>query len=478
MIYDIDWTKRRGGIYARESKATSKRAAGYTTRSCPEQIDLSQDWCNRTGLPVLSVRQDGIGASGTSKGIREDWEDVVRDLESGAIDVLVCFEVSRMSRDSEVWAPVLAMARRQGAIFVVDGRPFDLTDDDDEFMLKLSFLFAERETRQTAKRVKRAIDANGVAGKPHGRLKYGYMRRYDPTTGEFREQLPHPHQARVVKRIFDDLKAGHGPVACAAGLNRDGVPPPDPDKSKGADRWTPTTVYNIATCKTYIGIRVHHGVETKGIWPGIVDEGDFWAVQRVLDSRRLGGARAARREYLLSGAMGCLVCKYRVRSSTRKTGRYYTCPLGHYAIKASEAEEWVTEVILAHLSNPGNFDRVSARDDRAMAEARTDLEKAMAERAELEALVSKGGIRPALAAQMDDALQARIDAAKRQLDAVSLPPVLRGVVGPGARDLWAAMHISQRRLIVLATLEIKVRGAGAGNVVPAEERLVITPRFA
>lgn len=478
MIYDLDWTTKRGGVYARESKARSKKAAGYTARSCPEQVALSEDWSRRVGLPIVSVRQDDIGASDTSKGRREEWEDVVRDLESGAVNVLLCFEVSRMSRDAEVWAPVLAMARRRGVIIVVDGKPYDLTDDDDEFMIKLSFLFAERETRQTAKRVKRAINTNAQTGKPHGRLKYGYTRVYELHSGEFLEQIPHPEQAPVVKRIFRFLKTGAGPVACANYLNSDNVPPPDPTKSRGADRWTPNTIYNIARCKTYIGIRVHHGIESKGTWPAIVREEDFWAVQRALDDRKLTRRRASRKEYLLSGAMGCVVCKYCARSSNRRTGRRYVCPLGHFAIPADDAEQWVTEVLLAYLGNPANFSRVSARDDRAAAEARTGLEKALAERAELEELISKGGMRPALAAQMDAAIQARIDAAHKELEVVSLPPVLRGVVGPGARDLWAGMDTNQRRLIVMATVDIKVRGAGAGKVVPAEERVVITPKLA
>lgn len=468
----IDFTNRTGIGYARESKGDAKTKAGRTTRSCAEQSALIQSWADAAGLPLSRIASDDVSASDYSDKEREDWQTVVDDLAAGRANVLVCFEVSRMSRDSEVWAPMLAMARRQGVIIVVDGRVYDMTSDDDEFLLKLMFLFAERETRQTSKRVQRAVNANAEGGKPHGQLPYGYIRHYHPETREFIEQVKHPVQAPIVRRIFDDLAAGRGSYAIAEKLNKEGVP------AANGGEWRSASIQNLGRSKTYIGIRVHKGVESRAVWPALVDEEVFWAAQRAFSERRRLTPRSPRKEHVLTSLPRCSApqCARPARALTRAGRRRYACPKGHFVVDAVELEDLVEDVIVAYLSDRRNFVRLDANNDREQAQARADLEQALAERAELEATAA--GMRPTLVAAMDAAIQERIDRANEQMATRSLPPPLRRIIGPAAAKTWSTLDVSARRVIIQLTMSITVRPAGKGQIVPIQDRVDLRPTFA
>lgn len=475
MIYNIDWGQRTLYGYTRESAAHAKQKAGRTVRSCAEQESLIHDWADGVGQRVKHVYSDDVSASDYGTRAREQWEDLMEELAAARPHsaALVCFAVSRMSRDMAVWAPLVVMCRDRGVLIVVDGKVYDPTNSNDEFSLIILFAVATKQSRDTSENVQRAINKDAVKGRPHGRRVYGLDRLYDPKTGELVEQFPHPDQAPVVRRIFDVLATGAGPSACATRLNRDGI-----TSSTGA-RWSKTTITNMARNKAYIGIRRHKGQESAATWKPIVEQETFWRVQRLLSDRARPVPRAVTTTYMLSSVMGCFACKYKSRTSKRVYGRAYVCPEGHYLVRADDVEPWVTEVLLAYLRNPRNFDRFNARDDRAAAEASAALEMALAERAELETLVDKGEVRPALAAQMDNALQGRIDAARAEVASVTLPPVLRGLVGPQVARRWERMETSQRRLVVASTLDIRVRPAGRGrHVVPVQDRVVIVPKFA
>ena len=150
-----------------------------------------------------------------------------------------------------------------------------------------------------------------AAGHPHGRLAYGYGRRYDQR-GNFAEQLPDPIEAAVVRRIFAEVANGEPVQAMSIRLTRDGVPTP-----RAGRVWYASTISGIVRNPAYRphpadperGCRTHDGrvTDAPAVWPPLVDETTWQAANRVL-----GGddddARRARRDsapgqikYLLSG---------------------------------------------------------------------------------------------------------------------------------------------------------------------------------
>ncbi len=67
---------------------------------------------------------------------------------------------------------------------------------------------SEYESAKGSARGKRAAAATARAGLPHGRIAYGYTRRYDERTRKIIAQEPHPDEAPNVTELFARLKEG------------------------------------------------------------------------------------------------------------------------------------------------------------------------------------------------------------------------------------------------------------------------------
>ena len=474
-IQNIDWGVRDGYGYTRESKGDAKAKAGRTTRSCGEQEDLIRAWVADAGLTLRHVYSDDVSASDYGTREREDWLNLVAELQKAPPNtaVLVCFAVSRMSRDSMVWAPLVHLCRERGVLIVVDGKVYDVQDGRDEFALIIFFAVATMQSRETSVNVQRAINANGAAGKPHGGHAYGYERQYHPVTREFLSQVPKKDEAEVVNRIFTELATGKSCHAVSQGLNRDGV------VAAYGGTWSTSSVYNLAHRKAYLGIRVHNGVETKAVWPALVTPERYWAVQRQIATRARTKAWAPKQDYLLTTIMMCgkdecpASCRVAVLGGNRK----YMCrEHGHAVVPAEAADGYVEGVLLAYLADERNFLRLTAADDAAIAGATADLERAHTELAELAALAPT--MSPAVAASMDKALQERIARATKAIASATVPPVLRDLVGPEARRQWAGKTMTAKRTVLRATMDVTLLPAGRRHTVPIERRIVIKPKSA
>jgi site-specific DNA recombinase len=207
----------RALIYTRVSQ---DRGGG---RSPAEQEAESRQQCAREGWDVVAVLTDSVGASRHSKGKRTDWARAQEMLRNGDVDVLVTWEASRAQRDVDAYVELRKLCASAGVLWSYSGRTFDLTDHDDRFRTGLDALLAEREADEIAHRVQRAIRANAANGTPHGKIPFGYRRIYNPETKQLVCQEPHPEEAPVVRRIFDDYLGGLGVRTVARNLNKEGI---------------------------------------------------------------------------------------------------------------------------------------------------------------------------------------------------------------------------------------------------------------
>ncbi len=164
----------RAAIYTRVSQDSRGDA-----RSVQEQERECSAWVEREGWEALGVWSDNdISASKYAKKRRPGWQALTDRLEASEVDVLVVWEPSRATRDRRVWAALAAICEEHAVRFGCNGRVYDLTDPDDAFQLDLFFALATRESGATRKRVLRSTRASAIAGRPHGKLLYGYRRTY------------------------------------------------------------------------------------------------------------------------------------------------------------------------------------------------------------------------------------------------------------------------------------------------------------
>jgi site-specific DNA recombinase len=147
---------------------------------------------------------------------------------------------------------------------------------------------SEYESAKISARSRRAAD-----GRPHGRVPYGYRRRYDPVTGRLAGQEIEPVEAAVVLELYDRPERGHSLWAIARDLEARGV------RSRTGRVFSPEHLRSLTLADAYRAKRIHHGTLTDATWPAIVPDPQWLAVHRRLSdparvTTRPGRARCSR----------------------------------------------------------------------------------------------------------------------------------------------------------------------------------------
>lgn len=453
----------RAVIYTRVS---ADRAHG---RSVREQEADTRAVCEREGWTIIAVHTDNDrGASRHSRRKRPAWDQLVTAIEAGAVDVLVTWEASRATRDLDVYLQLRELCRRHSVQWSYNGRLYDLSRSDDAFANGLDMLIAEREAEQTRERVLRAVRANAEAGRPHGKLLYGYRREYDLTSGQLVAQVPRDDQADVVREVTRRVIAGESCYSIACRLNDRGVSAP-----RGGT-WDLTQIRRVATNPGYAGKRVHQGRVVGGAaWPAIVDElTHHRAVARLSDpARRTGGSKAVR--HLLTGVARCGICDAPVRLMSNRGIPSYTCSANFHVVrKQTWVDEVVVTAVLNRLAQPDAIDLFTPNDTAA----RDALTEAAEKRARLNAFydaAAAGELTPAALARVEARLLPEIETAERRASR-SRSPALRNLPGPDPATRWQQLTVPQRREVVITLLEVRIDKAavkGSQTFDPATVRL-------
>lgn len=446
-------------IYTRVSRDAKREA-----RSVTEQEAECRAWADREGWDVEQApggayawSDNDRSASRYARKDREQWQSLMFRLEQGGIDLLLVWEPSRATRDRRVWAALAATCEQHGIKIGCNGHVYDLEDPEEAFQLDLFFALAARESGVTRKRVNRSVRASAVAGRPHGRILYGYRRTYDSKTGALVAQLPDDDLAPVVLEAGWRVRFGETPYAIAQDFNARGIEPP----SRAPRGWELTQIKRLAVNPGYFGQRVHQGkVIGDATWPAIHSEATYLAcVARLSDPKRRT-QRDSSIAHLLSGIAVCGRCDGRVRSQKARGYRTYLC-VDNFCV--SRVEELTDAVVVAavvgRLKDPALADLMAHQSNHAAVTVRAAHTAAKELRDRLEgfyAEAAKGGLSPAALGRMEAALLPQIEKAERSAELITLSPVLSEVAGPGAEAKWKSRTLTQKREIIreLATVRL------------------------
>jgi site-specific DNA recombinase len=226
----------------------------------------------------------------------------------------------------------------------------------------------------------------------------------------------------------------------------------------------------------YIGRRIHQGEVLDGVaamWPPVVPEDLFWTVQRILTDPKRVEQRPARAHHLLSGVIRCGVCGRKMWGNTALRGRqphyvgdYHCRDQGCTGISISRMDAFVERAVIAWLSEPDVFAALSSIDDSAAtAQARADADRAHVELEQWRKAAETGEITLASFKRVEKGLLARIAEAERRALSSTVPPVLRGRIGPDAKQAWQdeeTTPLEIKRQIIAAVADIRVRPVGTG----------------
>lgn len=484
-----------GQVKAREYLRVSRDKSGRVRSNDEQAEDNRRVW---QGWEWGEHYSDATSASRYGTKPRDDWGDLLADLESGefAADVLVVWLNDRGSRQVGEWVTLLDLCEKRGVRIAVTEheRVYDPTIPRDRKSLIDDANDAEYMVAKQSGALKRAFRANAAAGRPHGRVPFGYRRVYDERTGQLVGQEPHPDEAPIVAELFDRIVKGHSLRSITRDFEQRGIV---------AKTGLPFSHYHLRTTlqrPLYVGKRVHAPHLDQGLrsaadlhdekvtvtdaeWDAIVDESVFWQVQEILADPKRKTSRPGAARHLLSHIVPCHVCDGPLSMLHPEGERWYRCTNGHLRVSADALDAYATEKVLAFLARPDAYELLSdGSDDAELEEVRAAIAKVRHALAELETTLNRREISPKLAGAAEARYEADLERLERRERELTTPSQLVGIIEPGedVAHRWKDLPMPAKRTVMKLLLsrellgELRVTRAPrrVGKWVPVAERVV------
>ena len=315
----------RAAAYIRVS---TERQAAEDRVSLEEQHKDIASYCETKDYTVVKDYRDvGSGASKRRPGVQQ----LLRDVQDGALDVIVCWKSDRLSRG--LYPAAALMEAIEGTDVTLEA----VKDSIDLNTFGLMAAVGKIELENIRERARMGVRGRATKGKITGTPKYGYA--VDAGLPVIKEA-----EAVTVRRIFQDYLEGWACQPIADNLNLEVVP------TRNGGAWNGSRIWGILTSQTYIGegqhcrvryVRKDNGVrDVKHVkhmpesswvsvhYPRIIDD-DTWRKAREMRKhpQRKVWDRQRKHDavYLLEGILWCEHCGKRYRpGASKRVYRYRT----------------------------------------------------------------------------------------------------------------------------------------------------------
>lgn len=343
------------GIYCRLSIEDKDKLKNDDSQSIQNQKSMLRDYCRERDWEIYDIYCDD-GYSGIDRS-RPDFNRLLRDCETGNIDIVLCKDQSRFSRDTIVIEQYINDKFLEWGIRFIGAA--DNADTDSEIygtMRLFTSAYNEMYVKDISSKIRRTLAYKREHGQFIGSFApYGYS--IDPD--DKHHLVVDKETAPVVKMIFDMYVSGEGYRSIVQKLNNDGVVSPaeykrqkgskyvngNADLSNSKGLWTQSTVAAILRNEMYTGTLVQgksHHISYKNKKRKKVEQTDWVRIpdthEAIIDTdtwsrtrERLNShARVGKRSQELSplsGKVKCTLCgrpmKRNVYYNKAKTIKYY-----------------------------------------------------------------------------------------------------------------------------------------------------------
>lgn len=377
------------GIYCRLSIEDKDKAGNDDSQSIQNQKAMLRDYCIERGWEIFDIYADD-GYSGIDR-TRPAFCRLLRDCEQGKIDIVLCKDQSRFSRDTVVIEQLLNDKFLEWGIRFIGVADNADTESESYGTLRLfTSAYNEMYVKDISAKIRRTLAYKRGQGQYVGSFApYGYQ--IDPA--DRHHLIVDPETAPVVQRIFAMYVSGAGYRQIVQTLNADGIPNPSAYKrgtgsnyincnesgSNASGLWTQTTIARMLPNEVYTGTLVqgktHHisyknkkrrkvapeeWVRIPNTHEAIIDTETWARTQERLSSNTRVGKRSQELSPL-SGKVRCAVCgrpmKRNVYYNSKRTIKYYNLQCASYKTGAmncpntrSFSGKVLEETILAELN--------------------------------------------------------------------------------------------------------------------------------
>ena len=323
---------KKCGLYVRVS---TQDQVHVKDGSLDTQLDLLNEYLALMSKTTdddwrVAARYREEGKSGKDTR-RPEYRRMLRDVEAGTIDTVVCTKLDRVSRSLPDFYALLETLERHDVAFVSLKERWDTSDSMGRFALKMVLIVAELEREQTSERTSEKAAWRASKGLKNG----GQILGYDIDPEHPGIPTVNPDEAQLVNLIYHTYLKGLGLRRTAEAVNRKGYRTKAftsrRDRTQGGKLFSDTAISRVLTNTFYIGKVRHKTKQYDGQHDPIVTPELFERVQRKLHAN--GGKRSRPQErylFTLDGLVRCGECDahmtpYFTYNHQGKLYPYYQC---------------------------------------------------------------------------------------------------------------------------------------------------------
>ncbi|QDP44253.1 DNA invertase [Streptomyces phage Celia] len=355
------------GSYARISDAYEDAETGVTDTGTTRQRKVNKLLAEARGWQLHDREYvDNNLSAYKSHVVRDDFEDLLEDLAAGVVDGIICYNLDRLARqvkDLERVIEIYDAGRKAGRsmYFATNEGSIDLSSDDGITLARVMVAFANKASRDTARRVglkhqeMRDEGRNVGGGRPFG---------WDWQFEGSRQHVLNPVESEAIRQAAAGLTDGS---KTWSGIQREwneaGFTTP-----RGRP-WTPQAIKGVLRSPRLAGWLVHKGgiaVHSRtgelirAQAPAILTDEEYEALLVATEATRSRYTNASgRQRYLLSGIARCAECGGALVGNRRTDKHwYYACrtsnghtpdgriPCGGVTCSGYELDRMIEELVL------------------------------------------------------------------------------------------------------------------------------------
>ncbi len=342
----------RVGLYTRISSDTEGLGLGVG-----RQEDDTRTVAGLRGWDVACVYQDNDYSAFDVKVRRPEFERLLADLEGGAVDGVVAYDLDRFARQpADLERAIRIFDTRPGLVFATVQQDLDLSTSDGRTMARVMVAFANKSSMDTSRRIKRKNLELAQRGVPRStRRPFGY---------EDDKVTIRPAEAELVRQAARDVLAGMGLHTIARRWNELGV------RTPYGNPWLQSVLKSMLVSPRMAGYRIHQrdiardaeGNPVMAKREPLLDVSTWESLCAVLKDpeRTRRHTYTGGRKRLLSGLVRCGTCGVPMSCDKdfRRSIHTYVCKqqttrggCGTVAVSGPRMDELVTALVLRYLSD-------------------------------------------------------------------------------------------------------------------------------
>jgi site-specific DNA recombinase len=446
----------RAGLYLRISLDKTGEHLGVD-----RQRVAGQHLAGQRGWNIVREYVDNSVSASKTRRPDSAYAELVGDVHAGRIDGVIVWDIDRLTRIPREIEDWIDFAQHKGVRLVTTDGECDAGTENGRMYLRIKAAVSRHEIEQKSRRQRSANNQRRERGLPPiGPRALGW------THGGM---MIVEHEAEAIRAACDAIFAGTSLRSIARTWNAAGL------RTAFGNEWTPGPIRDVLYNPRLAGFVARKGDGTRndwvvvgpGTWPAILPEDTWRAVVSTLRSPERKTTDTNQRRYLMSGLAVCGVCGQKmVSGGTTSKVRTYRCTSARHVIRAAQIiDDYVTAIILDHLSSPDTARLMATATPGVDVKAvRAELLVKRTRLAQLGELIADGTLTPEQARSGSRRLNSEITELESRLaDAGRGSAVGAILAAEDIAGMWAELDVDRRRTIIADVVEsITIHPVGQG----------------